>query len=321
MQSTAGMIGGNGGVNMKLTLQKYVVLAIVLCTIFVGCDNPVNDSSYCCEYGDFVFQYDKEMDGVYFGGVDYGKKIRDEVFFIPEKIYGLDVVGISDKGTGYIDSKTIVIPKSVVKEFSISSYYCQKLETLIILSEEFFDFKYKYSYSYHKKLNTIILCAKTPPTGIPFYDNRVFYVPDKSLHSYQTAYPRNALNFLPISEYVDDLSKFNIDKPDWNYEIERLSPSWYYYDVNTWNRVDIILTNGVFHSEVYPVSGKNLYLNFAYKPNTIICDLEIYSEDDKPMIFPEPGDHYSRIYVYSETPVNIMYSDGDYPGYEMTKIN
>lgn len=313
--------------NMKSILQNYAILATVLCTVLVGCDNnPVNDSSYRCQYGDFVFQYDKEMDGVYFGGVDYGKKIRDEVFFIPEKIYGLDVVGISAEGTGYLgtgylDSKTIVIPKSVVKSIScFSNLYYKNLETLVILADKLNTIG-EYHGSWTEKLNTVILCATTPPTIHGFNNERMFYVLDDSLYSYQTAYPRNALNFLPMSEYRGNLSKFNIDKPNWNYEIETHSPSWYYYDVyNRWN-TEVILTNGVFHSEVYPVSGKNLYLNLAYKPNTIICDLEIFSEDDKPIVFPEPNDNYSRIYVYSETPVKIMYSDGDYPGYEITKIN
>ena len=309
---------------MKLILQKYAILATVLCSIFVGCDNnPVNDSSYRCQYGDFVFQYDKEMDGVYFEGVDYGKKIRDEVFFIPEKIYGLDVVGISAKGTGYLDSKTIVIPKSVVKSISyFSNTYYKNLETLVILADKLNTIG-EYYGSWTEKLNTVILCATTPPTIYGFNNERMFYVPDDSLYSYQTAYPNDALNFLPISEYIDDLSKFNIDKPNWNYEIETHSPSWYYYDVYKGysSRVSIILTNGVFHSQPYYVSDKNVYLNLAYKPNTIICDLEIFSEYDKPMVFPEPNDNYSRIYVYSETPVKIMYSDGDYPGYEMTKIN
>lgn len=327
LQSTAGMIGGNGGMDMKLMLQKYIVLAIgLIYLLFWGCSEeiPVEDRSKGeCRYGDLVFQYDSEMDGVYFGGVADGKKINDDVFFIPEKIYGLDVVGISDVGKGYLNSKTIVVPKSVVKNISIffQTHY-KNLETLVILSDKLDTLKKYYSHI-QDNINTIILFSKIPPTINSFSNNGLrFYVPDDSLYLYQTTYPRSyALNFLPISEYGDDLSKFNIDKPNWNYEIETHSSSWYYYDV--YKNSEVILTNGVFHSEPYSVSlsDKNVYLNFIYKPNTIICDLEIYSEDDKPMIFPELGDYYSRIYVYSETPVKIMYSDGDYPGYEMTKIN
>lgn len=314
--------------NMKSILQKHIVLTTGLIYLFFsGCSEYTPDEGGYngeCRYGNLVFQYDSEMDGVYFGGVADGGKIKDEVFFIPKKIYGLDVVGISDAGKGYLDSKTIVVPKSVVKSIScFPNTYYKNLETLVILADKLNTIG-KYHGSWADKLNTIVLYATTPPTIYGCFNNeRMFYVPDDSLYSYQTAYPNDALNFLPISEYRDDLSKFNIDKPNWNYEIETHSPSWYYYDVYKGysSRVSIILTNGVFHSQPYYVSDKNVYLNLAYKPNTIICDLEIFSEYDKPIVFPEPNDNYSRIYVYSETPVKIMYSDGDYPGYEMTKIN
>lgn len=312
-------------------MKKLCVGLMGLILFFSGCETPDEINGTSCQYGNIVFQYDSEMDGVYFGGACSGAEINNKVFFIPEKIYGLNVVGISHVGRGDINSKIIVVPKSVVKEISICSSCYEKLETLVILSEESFtslSFKYlngSFSPS-PEELNTIILCAKTPPTELSFKNDCVFYVPDKSLYLYQKAYPRHALYFFPISEYSGNLSlsKFNIDKPNWNYEIEMFSPSWYYYDVYTKDKISIILTNGVFRSKVYPVSGENLYLNFVYKPNTIICDLEISSEDDKPVIFPEPKDNYSRIYVYSETPVKIVtQSSGSYtfPGYEMTKIN
>lgn len=185
----------------------------------------------------------------------------------------------------------------------------KNLETLIVLSEElqeigdtrFFD---------STKLKTIILCAITPPNIAQscFKEGLTFYVPDDSLYLYQTTYPNYGLNFLPISEYSGDfdLLELNIEKLGWNFEINRISPAWYYYDVSTWNSCDIVLTNGCFHSEIFPVTNKNHYLSFTYKQNTIICDLKNSLQNDKPAISPEPGDHCSRIYVYTETPLKII---------------
>lgn len=250
---------------------------------FSGCSDEMPDEEGYhgkCRYGDLVFQYDSEMDGVYFGGVAAGKKIDDEVFFIPEKIYGLDVVGISNASYGYLNSKTIVVPKSVVKDIcNLSDTYYKNLETLVILADKLNTIG-EYYGSWTKKLNTIILCVTTPPESIYglFNNGRIFYVPDDSLYSYQTTYQNNALNFLPISEYSGDLSYLNVNKPNFNYEIDSDSSAWYYYDVSTGS--SIVLTNGVFHSEIYPISAsdENLYFNFIYNPNTIICGLEISSK-------------------------------------------
>jgi len=278
-------------------------------------------------YGDFEIDLNEYENGVVFKGAGSLKEIRTEILYIPETMYGFPVVEIG-KSSGEIFSKKVVVPKSVEKigEYSFNSNY-KTLETLVILSDKLNTIECtSWKDSWTGTLSTIILCATTPPTIHSGYFNngRMFYVPDESLYSYQTAYPRNVSSFLPISEYDGDLSYSNINKPNWDYKIDSGSPSWYYYDVRSENGIDIMLANGVFHSEIYRVSEskKNLYFNFIYNPNTIICDLEISSKDDKPIVLPEPSYYYtSRIYVYSETPVKIMYSGRDYPGHEMKKIN
>ncbi|MBD5410064.1 MAG: hypothetical protein HDR53_03140 [Treponema sp.] len=305
-------------------MRRFFIFMIPLCTLFFNCSQG--------NYGNFLFSFNDYNSGVIFEGVD--ADVKTETFYIPETVYGIPVVEIKES-IGKIYTKKVVLPNSVVeigyKVFKSDSY--PNLEEIIIKG----DIQYLETNAFDSTKATKVVFASTnipPSTSLSVTSNCIFYVPDESLYLYQTTYAKKALQFFPISEYSGNLSTVNIDKPDWNYEIEKLSPSWYYYDASipTYTGVNIVLTNGVFHSEPYHVSyvsNRTVYLNFIYKPNTIICDLKLSSENDKPTALPNSSD-YSRIYVYSETPVKIIRqsngsytSDGSYtyPGYEMTKIN
>lgn len=302
-------------------MRRFFIFMIPLCVLFFNCSQG--------NYGNFLISFNAYNSGVIFEGVN--TDVNTETFYIPETVYGIPVVGIgcSSDSVGEIITKRVVIPQSVVeiRDFAFESSSYPNLEEIIIKGD-IQDLKPN-AFNSTKATKVVFSSTNIPPsTSLLVASNYIFYVPDESLYLYQTTYAKKALQFFPISEYSGDLSTVNIDKPDWNYEIEKLSPSWYYCDVskNTSNIANIVLTNGVFHSKPYSVSSsdKNVYLNFIYKPNTIICNLEIYSEDGNPMVFPEPNDNYSRIYVYSETPVKIIRQSAGsytYPGYEMTKIN
>lgn len=343
--------------NMKSILQNYAILATVLCTIFVGCDGADT-----CDYGkQFSFTY--ESDGVCFEGLK--EQIDDEVFYIPETIYGKKIIKFSDKYNNNNYPKTIVFPESV-KYIKISFPYLfqpdtEKLETLIILSDNFKSLSLEGMTSYNNFLHSIISNSSVPPQianeDVFKNDTLLFYVPDDSLISYLTDYTWGdyASQIRPVSEYSEDLSQFGIVKRNLEYKGYKDSRSWYYCDIpknqgnvytNGWrnwfykSNLYIVLNQENLCSNSYNICGmadEELYFYLIYDRNSSVCELKTFlSLDIKPTVSNPLESGYKRIFVYSNIPLNIYeyYYDKpesyssltknypkEYPGYKMTKIN
>lgn len=343
---------------MKLTLQKYVVLAIVLCTIFVGCDGTGSH-----DYGkQFSFSY--EADGVCFESLK--ERIDDEVFYIPETMYGKKVVKFSDKYDNNNYPKTIVFPESLkyIKILFPSPYFfmldTERLEMLVILSANFKEISLSGMTSDNNRLHSIILNTPLPlqkvSEGIFQNDSLLFYVPDDSLVSYLTDYTWGGhfSQIRPVSEYPDDLSQFGIVKKDLGYKGDKISRYWYYCDIPQ-NKGSVYDSDGSYwaHKNLYIVLNQEnlcsnsynicnmadaeLYFYLIYDGNSSICELKTFSSlDIKPTVSNPLESGYKRIFVYSNIPLNIYeyYYDKpesyssltkkypkEYPGYEMIKIN
>ena len=127
--------------NMKSILQNYAILATVLCTIFVGCDLTETESY---DYGkQFSFSY--ESDGVCFEGLK--ERMDDEVFYIPETVYGKKIVSIGDSAFRDCTTiKKIIIPNGVtiLKQYAFKN--CTSLSE-IVLPESITTIEYQAFYN------------------------------------------------------------------------------------------------------------------------------------------------------------------------------
>lgn len=344
--------------NMKSILQKYAILATVLCTALVGCDGADT-----CDYGkQFSFSY--ESDGVCFEGLE--ERIDDEVFYIPETMYGKKVIKFSDKYDNNNYPKTIIFPESVkyIKISFPSPYFftldTERLEMLVILSANFKSLSLEGMTSNNNRLHSIILNTPLPLQEVSEdlfkNDSLLFYVPDDSLVSYLTDYTwsKHFSQIRPASEYSEDLSQFGIVKKDLEYKGDKKSYYWYYCDIPQ-NKGSVYDSSGSYwaHKNLYIVlnqenlcsnsynicnmTDEKLYFYLIYDGNSSVCELKTFSSlDIKPTVSNPLESGYKRIFVYSNIPLNIYeyYYDKpesyssltkkypkEYPGYEMTKIN